>query len=602
MVASWFTNTCMALVGANGRALSGEHKDAAEAALTEARIAGKKLWTDRNGVFYMKARKLFASAEPIIDQNGNPVRICGRQVKVKANFCSKCGGAAPGGWWRCGGCGKMIGNESETCPHCGRKQNPAVRIDLSDGNWLKDEEVFAERFELKDVVPLLDKGLNVQECQRVILLEGGAVTDVLDAGFYQAAELGDADRTGERSLVMVDNAEFAIPVCVSKIRTKDDIETDLHVMLALRFDPSGAKEFMCNLMGSSLYLREDALRASLGYDEIAHCILQDVDAAARDFCNAQSVADLFKSADCRIKLENAVAERLTRNLSAIGIRFLRLKEVEFDSDVFSKLREMSGEVEAKRREIEFMMRADELANDATRREALSESEMEEYIAKLAHEKGVNDELRVQELTRIREVWAQEREKRNAEHAEDLQDIRHGKELERRIAEQNSSLEFMQVEANIQEVKLAIEKKRVLAEQESTVGWMKIKQQRQEFKLKQKIEMMKAAQGVDVKSLLMAEDDPEKREQLLRLHEQELQSKMTPELLLAAAAARGNVAAGEALSRMNKEQLAAIERSKAENKEVYERMLQMNERMFSQATDSMAKHASGNSAPTTQIIK
>lgn len=624
MIDNWFTNKCMALVGANGRALSGEALEAAEEALTGAKQANRKLWTDRNGFFYQQERRLFARAVPLTDRNGNPVRICGRPVKTKANFCSKCGGAAPGGWWRCGGCGKHIGNESKTCPHCGREQNPSLRLDLSDGSWRKDEEVFAERFELSDVAPLMEKGLNIQESQCAILLEGGAVVDVLYAGFYQAADIAAKEEppAGDRSIVMVDNSEFVLPVCVEAIRTSDDIEANLHAVISLRFDAANAKEFMCNLMGSSLYLRNDTVTASLAYDEIAHCILQDVDASAREFCNKQSVVELFKSADVRLRLENHIAERLVRNLGSIGMRFIRLKEVEFESEVFDKLRDMSGQVEAKRREIEFMQRADELANDATRREAMSEYEMEDYMNQLAHEKGIKDELRLQELERMRGVWAAEKERieqlhrndladlqqegelgrdlRRTEHEEELRKLRHRRELERRVAEQNSSLEFMKVETQIQEIKLEIEKKRTAAEQEATESWLKIKQQKQIFNQNQKIEMIRAVSGADMRALLMAEEDPEKREHLLRLHEQEMQSKMTPELLLAAAAARGNPAAAEALSHMNREQLAAIERSKAENREVYEHMLQMNERMFSQATDSMAKNSANTN--TTQIIK
>ncbi len=624
MIDNWFTNKCMALVGPNGRALSGDALEAAEAALSGAKQSNRKLWTDRNGFFYQKERRLFARALPLTDRNGNPVRICGRPVKIKANFCSKCGGSAPGGWWRCGGCGKHIGNESKTCPHCGREQNPSLRLDLSDGSWRKDEEVFAERFELSDIAPLMEKGLNIQESQCAVLLEGGAVVDVLNAGFYQAAdfEAKDGTPTGDRSIVMVDNSEVVLPVCVEAVRTGDDIEADLHAVIALRFDAANAKEFMRNLMGSSLYLRNDTITASLAYDEIAHCILQDVDASAREFCNTQSVTELFKSADVRIRLENHIAARLVRNLGSIGMRFIRLKEVEFESEVFAKLRDMSGQVEAKRREIEFMQRADELANDATRREAMSEYDMEDYMNQLAHEKGIKDELREQELERMRGVWAAEKERsalnhqnsladlqqeselgrdlRQTEHEEETRELRHRKELERRIAEQNSSLEFMKVETLIQDIRIEIETKKTRAEQDTTEGWLKIKQQKEAFNQNQKIELMKAASGVDMQALIMAEEDPEKREHLLRLHEQEMQSKMTPELLLAAAAARGNPAAAEALSRMNKDQLAAIERSKTENREVYERMLSMNERMFSQATDSMAKNAANSN--TTQIIK
>ena len=369
---------------------------------------------------------------------------------------------------------------------------------------------------------------------------------------------------------------------------------------------------MRNLMGSGLMLHRNTVTASLGYDEIAHAILQTVDSAAREFCNTVTVSELFKDADIRLKLENHVAQALSRNLGAVGMRFVRLKEADFESEVFEKLRSMSGDIESKRREIEFMRRADELANDATRREALSEHEMEEYVTQLAHEKDIKDDLRNQELERLRLKWAQEKDRmkheadmatqlRQAESDEELHDLHHREELARRIEAQKSSVEYMQLETQIQEIRLEIEKKKTLAEQEATAGWMKLKEEKKVFDQRQKIEMINAAKGADMRALLMAEEDSEKREQLLRLNEQEMQLRMTPELLLAAAAARGNPAAAEALSRMNRDQLEAIESSKRENRETYERLLQMNERMFTSSLESLSK-SNSSPGPTTQIIK
>lgn len=618
MFDSLFTTPCAALVGNNGRALSGDALEAAEAALAEAQRAGRKIWSDRNGFIFTRERTLFAPAVQLVDANNMPVRICGRRVNNKAKFCSKCGAPAPGGWWRCGGCGQHIGNESKTCPHCGRAQNTELRGDLANGIWKKAEDIFAERFEFPDVEPLLGDGLNVQESQCAILLQGGAVIETLSPGFYKKPDI-DAKmiaENGNRSLVLVDNSEISLPVCVEQLRTSEDLSADLHVVLVLRFSPENAKEFMCNLMGSSLMLHADEITASLAYDEVAHAILQTVDQASRDFCNTVTVSELFKDADIRLNLEKHIEKALTRNIGAAGLMFMRLKEVEFESEVFTKLREMSGQIEAKRREIEFMRRADELANDATRREALSEHEMEEYVAQLAHEKGIKDELRQEELEHLRLKWQlkkqietnsaineanMEMEFRQAENEEAIRDLRHKQELERRIQAQKSSVEYMQLETQIQDVKLEIEKKKTLAEQEAAAGWLKLKQQKAEFNQKQKIDMINAVKGADMRALLMAEDDPEKRAQLLQLNEQEMQLKMTPELLLAAAAARGNPAAAEALSRMNRDQLEAIERSKQENKEIYERMLQMNEKMFTSSLESLSKNGA-SSGPTTQIIK
>lgn len=625
MIDNWFTNKCMTLVGANGRALAGEALELAELALQEAKAANHKVWTDRNGNFYHKERSLFASARPVIDQNGNQVRICGRLVKFKAKFCSKCGGSAPGSWWRCGGCGKMIGSESHTCPHCGRAQNLIVRLDLTNGCWRKDEDVFAERFELHDIAPLIPVGLNVQESQKAILLEGGAVADVLDAGLYPLPDLSKKEN-GEISVIMVDNAEFVIPVKVEQILTKDDIESDLHTVIVLRFSPGKAEEFMRNLMGSSLYLKDDALTASLGYDEIAHCILSEVDGAAREFCNNTTVADLFRDASTRIGLEDYIANRLKRNLDAMGMNFVRLKEVEFESEVFTRLRNMSGQIEIKRKEIEFMQRADELANDATRREAMSEHEMEEFMKQLAQEKTIKDDLRAQEIERMRVLWQRQKDKDIISHEHDLNDLEqvrqhdhdridaefkhemldldHSKAIERRINEQKGNLEYEKIESQIQEIKIDVERKKVAAEQDAAAGWLKLKQEKKAFDQKLKLEMLKAADGANLQAMLMTEEDPDKRRDLLAMFELQQQTKMTPELLLAAAAARGNAAAAEALTHMDQSKLDALERFKNENKAIYEQMLQMSERMFNQALDKMAqtRDNSQNNNLTAQIIK
>ncbi len=628
MIENWFTNKCMTLIGADGRALKNDALAAARQALEEARSLRRKIWIDGEGNYCWKKRALFSRANPLVDKNGNRVRICGHLVKVKANFCSKCGGPAPGGWWRCGGCGQMIGNESNACPHCGRHQNVALRYDLADGMWKKGDEVFAERFEFQDVAALLPKGLNVQESHCAILLEGGAVTDVLEPGFYQAAEFDIKSEDGDRSIVMVDNAEFAMPVIVKKIRTMDNFEAALRVVVVLRFNPAQAKNFMCNLMDNCLYLNDDALTASLGYDAIAHSILQDVDGAARNFCNTQKIDAIFKDPDVRMRLEELVAERLVRNLDAIGMQFVRLKEVEFESGEYDEVLMKSREVEARRREIEFMERADELADNATRRKALSGHEMEDYMKQLAHEMGIKDELRDQEIARLRMRWEAEkqhdkwkmeyeelehensldslqqklqlaRDMYDAEHNQALQDLEHSRELARRLEAVEAKEKYSIVNARIAAIELDVRRKQDEFEQISTRGWLSIKQAKKEFENRMRIEMMKAMSGINMQAIIATEDDEDKRRDLLRMYEVEMQSRMTPEAVLAVASANGNVAAAEALSSLNNAKIAATEQFNAENRAMYERMNQQLERMFNQATNNMAKNTAGN---TTQIIK
>ena len=69
-----------------------------------------------------------------------------------------------------------------------------------------------------------------------------------------------------------------------------------------------------------------------------------------------------------------------------------------------------------------------------------------------------------------------------------------------------------------------------------------------------IELLKAAQGADLATLLMVTDDPAKRAELLKLHQQSNFGEMSVEKILAAGVLQGNrdaVAALEVLSKNKK---------------------------------------------------
>ena len=591
MFGQWFTNKCLAFVGDDGRALS--ESDA---------------------------------------KKSNRFRRCGYAVNRHAKFCSRCGSPAPGGWWRCGSCNQWIGNESKTCPHCGKVQNVSARLFLADGVWLKGDDVFAQRFDLLDVQVLMKKGLSIQEGQCAVLLEGGAAVDVLPPGHYPASDLLDLQeylKSGTpKSFIMVDIAEIPFPVMVDTIRTKEDMSVDLSCVVVIQFNHEKPVEFLANVMGNRAFITNDQVTAHLGYDDVAKFLITDIDIAVRDFCNTQTVDELLKNPKLRVDLENRIAAQLHRNLDASGLRFIRLKEVEFHGQIYDQLRAKSGHIEENRREIEFQLKADELANNFAKRQAMSEAEMQDYLEDLAQEKKIRHFLRNDEKARLLEIWKLDRAKselaKNRElagleqeavdtfeendvlHSNKLKGLEQDGEIERRqkehavlidqrIKEQNASLTYEQIEVQIQRMK-------VEAEQEATRGWVDIQLHKQQGLQRMELERASAFQGADAQALIAAIDDPLRAERVLRLAEEEIRSKMTPELLLAAAAARGVPEAAKALAEMSAEQKAVLEKSKEENKAVYEKMLEMSERMFNQATDSMAKQNAAQPTTTTQIIK
>lgn len=581
MFENFFSTKCMMYVDENGRALSGEALENAQRSISAKR--------------------------------------CGHQVHRLAKFCSKCGSPAPNRRWRCAGCGEWIGQESAVCFRCGKIQNHSGRIDIRDGVWRKGDDVFAQKFELEDVKTLLGKSLSITHGQCAILLNGGnMINDVLPPGNYSSAELQELlEQLGQdkhASLIMVDFTEIDFPVAVENLYSKEELALTLTCSAVLRFDPENAEKFLTNIFERCLNRKGHGCSSTLGYDEVASFIIADIESAIRDDVCQNTIDELFKDPVLRINMEDRISQYLKNNLLGAGMAFIRLKEMEFHSPVFEKLRSMSGDIEEKRREIEFQLRADELANDAVRKNAVSEKDVEEFMDQLAHEKDVKDYVRAQEMAHLSDIWKFERAKADQEaqdhfeindqqHANALRQLSQEGEIKRRqnehaelirqkIEEQRTSLTLAQVELQIQEM-------RTSAEQTATERWLDIQQKKAINQQALELERIKAYQGVDSKVLAAAIDDTVRGDRIAHLAELELQQKMTPELLLAAAAARGVPEAAAALASMSREQQECVERAREENKEIYEKMLAMNERMFNQAAESMAK---GNAAPNTTIVK
>ena len=197
----FFSDKCMALVDKNtGKALSGE-------ALEQARQDPK--WPR-----------------------------CGNSVSKKAVFCSKCGSPAPGGWWRCPGCGKWIGNDSHFCPHCNTPLYPEDRVAMAGGVWRKEPEYFAQRFEVGDIKRLLENRLQVQEGTAAVLMDGGEVCGILEAGIHQpdglARKINWFGNPPPRSVVLIDAGEVIVPLHVEGLRTAEHFPLEFFGEVILR--------------------------------------------------------------------------------------------------------------------------------------------------------------------------------------------------------------------------------------------------------------------------------------------------------------------------------------------------------------------------------
>ena len=594
MFLGWFTNKCEAYVDEDGYALQGEELKAAM----------------RNP----KARR------------------CGHLVRIGANICRICGAPAPGIGWTCGNCGAKISNETRFCSVCGAPQDTEGRMQLVSDVWRPPEYIFAKRFELNGFRKLMEKGLSIQEGQAAILLDGGQAIDVLSPGHYSIDELGAfkvSDSTGKsRSIVMLRLGELEFPIRIGGLLTQEGMEAELSCSVVIQFNHEGAVPFMSNVMSNPMYVSGDVQACSLSMESIANNILiGGLEIAAKDFCNANKVDDIFLNPEKRVELYNTMSNVLSVRLEKTGFLFNRLSNVEFHGPVFEALRRKNGELEVKRREMEFQLRAQALENEQIQRASKSDMEHENYLKQLAQEMKISDALRDSELAKVNEAIAVERakavlelkfqqakkelvdvaelEKLQTMHDEALKEITQNGEIQRRqrehaellrqrIEEQKTALDYSRIESEIQKLKSDAVHYRTL-------------QLLEEDRLSKEIERLHEKGRVDNfrdadwKTLFAVAKTPAEREQILDAIKIEQTKDLTPEQMIADGVRRGKANATEAFVAITRERDRHSQEELDRLQQVTDKYMQAFERIAVKSMEASAAAAKGNTT-TTQFIK
>lgn len=328
-----FHDTCEAFVDLrnNGRALSGE----------DLRIA-------RELVFPQGA------TAPLVGEareKALAVRgwgICGHEVPKKARVCSKCGTLAPKGYVKCPSCREWVGNESRFCPHCNHPLHPDERIDFAGGIWDRQPGLFAQRFELDDVSQIVKGGLKIQEGTLAILLDAGKKVAVLGPGRHKPeGTLRSINWFGNpppRSVVMVDAGDCLFKMFFTGMRTAEELPVQVVAEITLRFDVEHADQFLANVLKESRAMATDA---------ISGIIVAEATSAVKDLCSVSTVEDLVKDPDRRARFQDAISRSLQDLFKRSGLELIRVGFVEFVSPAYEKLRQANGDLEVKRREVEF---------------------------------------------------------------------------------------------------------------------------------------------------------------------------------------------------------------------------------------------------------
>ncbi len=497
---------------------------------------------------------------------------CGNKVKKSARFCNKCGSQAPGGWIRCPSCGKWVGNDSHNCWNCGEPLHPGRRANLDGGVWRKRPEVFAERFEVGDLGKILRNGLRIEPGNAALVIDGGNFKDVLEAGTHDlnslARKINHWGSPPPRTIVLIDSGEILLPLRKEDLRSAEDLEVCFYGEAILQFDPSDAEAFLTNIFRN---------REEVSIPEIAERLDREVAHALSAFTNSTTIEDIVKDPDRRAHLEARIEETLERTSRSIGLRVVRISSAEFYGNDYERLRALSGEAEVKRRELEFSEKMRQTATRDRMGKFKTEADLEEYVASIAHEKGISDEKRDLELNRLRQVHRHEIEVEEAAHQMEREQerTRHELGLDRQRHAWESEKKAGEVESEAAE----------------TERWVEVRRKKEAAEREHLAALGDLTEGRDTAALIAMIDDPERRKELLQIHRLKELKGCGPEEILALTAADQPEAAA-ALAKLLSSKADDRDKALEDMKEMTREQSRQLQEILSQAMKTTSEAAKG----------
>jgi len=488
---------------------------------------------------------------------------CKNKVKKSAKFCNKCGSPAPKGWWKCPSCSKWVGSESHFCWNCNTPLHPGQRAGIAGGRWSNRAGTFAEVFEVGDIKKLLKDGLIVSEGTVALFLDAGAYKDYLKPGSHNldslARKINHWGSAPPRTVVLVESGEVVFPIRAEKLRSAEDLEVRFYGEVILRFDPERAQGFITNLLKS---------QRELTLEEISDGLENEVRHAVEQFCTTSTIEDIVKDPKRRLHLEDSLRETLERTTDSWGIEVVRVAAAEFSGRAYEELRQKSGEVEEKRRDLEFNERLRELLKSEQMGELKTEHDLQEYVAQLAQERGISDTHRDHEIGRLKQVQRHEVEAAELSHQmeQEADRARHEMGLQRESDsyEREKLVDDTKSQAEAGDIALELRRKKNAMKREDLE------------------ETGKILKGQSIETLISMQEDPAKRAHLIELQKMAISKGLDPEQVLAMNAASSPEAA-RALEAMMKNKGSESEQREKLSKEHAEQL----ERILSKTLESMA---------------
>lgn len=510
--------------------------------------------------------------------------VCDNTVRKAARFCNTCGSPAPGGWWKCPSCHKWVGNDSQFCPHCNQPLYPESRADIAGGVWRKQPGVFAQRFEIGDVKRLLKNDLLVQTGTVALLMDGGQFRGILEAGRHNPDSLARAiNRFGNpppRSVVLVDAGDVILPVRLESLRTSEGLPIEFYGELIVRFgnDKKSAIAFLENRL-------KDAEQIS--YHDVTSPFEPEIRHAVDTMCVKSTVEDLVRDPERRLRLQDELDRHLREGLARQGLELVRVSSAEFTGEEYEDLAEKMGEVEQKRREIEYDQQMRSLLSKDQMDQFHSEQELADYQAAIAHEYGIADDKRNREREQIHRAWGKQDELDDLRHTVQIESekLEHdlGVSVKRDDYERDKQVKDAETSTRVRDVQFGQEKR-------ETEWAMELRSQKDEQKADMADRDAKRRSSMSEIELIADIQDPEARKALLEVMRVKAQDGKTPEQILAAAASE-SPAAADALARMQQN-----------SEEKYREMLEEMRSLYRDTGERQERNLKTTIEPATEAAK
>lgn len=480
---------------------------------------------------------------------------CGNKVSKRARFCNNCGAPTPGGWWKCPGCGKWVGNDVEYCSHCNTRLYPDDRVTMAGGVWQKAPEKFAERFEVGDLKLADGQTLQVQEGTSAILMDGGEVKHVLSSGIHgmdgMLRKINWFGAPPPRSVVMIDSGEVVVPLRMENLRTAEFYPIEFYGEAILQFagGTAAAHAFVANVLKES--------RECL-FSDLVERIEPSIRSAVDELCTTSTVEELVRDPARRIRLRERMEARLKEDLGACGLEVVRVSSAEFTGEEYEEWASKQGKLEEQRRDEEYRAALRSMMNKEQMGAFRDSHALAEYKATIDAEWRVSQATREREFEELKKEWAHDDavrqrldEVEQLEHDQELQvrrqEHRHGvedREQDHRLAQDarevdhkvttGQKIDAYEREKLVEDAGASVKAQKLHSEQDvaDATEWLKVKKQKQALELEAKAAEAERRSRMGIEYLLADIEDPQARDQLIKLFHLKLQAGMTPQQILA----------------------------------------------------------------------